>query len=255
MKKVLIGLCIVLMLLLPSINAITLIPDKNRYVEKTLNKIDLKENNADELDSIFNDLKEKMENADGQEDCKIIFKEALIKLDENNLLGDVSVDNAYKIICDSYDDGNSYSVCGETNHTYFLERTGVFFYELSKKFAFYFGLFCWFMYQIYLHGFREHIVHTGSYITFGILTYLRLYMLDAHPAEGYIKIVGPNGQTEYSSFFGHLEFINEIWLQDPEMHDVFCIGIKGFKGLLINNYYFGTAKEVDVRTDIPDPYN
>ncbi len=257
MKKMLVAYCIILMLLLPSVAAsVIIIPDKNRHVEKVSNKISLIENNAIELDSIFNDLKEKMENADGQEECKIIFKETLIELDENNLLGNVSVDNAYKIICDSYNDGNSYSVCGESNHTYFLEHTGVFFYELSKRFEYFFGLFCWFMYNIFLFGNRNHIIHTGSYVTFGVLDYDWVTLLKSFPAEGYIKIVDSNGETEYNSFFGHLEFINQIDMMDPEWgHSFYCIGIKGFKGILINNYYFGTAKEVSIGTDAPDPYN
>jgi hypothetical protein len=51
-----------------------------------------------------------------------------------------------------------------------------------------------------------------------------------------------------------LDFIETADYLDPRGSYFYCIGIKGFKGMLIDNYYFGTAKEVNIGTNTPDPY-
>ena len=206
-----------------------------------------------ELDSTLGDIREKLSNAATQEDCKRVFKESLIKLEQHGFLGDVRTDDVYKMINDSYNSGDSYFVYGDSNQTLFIEHIGVFFYELSKIFKFFFGLFCSFLSSIYLHANRDHLVHTGSYVTFGHLYYLRGYLLKAYPAIGYIKIFGPNGKTEYNvPFLGQLERVDELNFGDPEYHDDYWIGMKGFKGILIGTFYFGTAKEVGIGITVPD---
>jgi hypothetical protein len=202
------------------------------------------------IKSIFDVFKEKISTATTQEECKLVFQESLIELEKHGFLGDLNADEAYKIIDDSYTSGNSYSVYGESSQTLFLERIGVFFYELSKRSKNHIGLFLSYYFLFYN---RNHLVHIGSYLTFGKLYYCETFLYDANPAEGYVKIVGPSGETEYNdSFFGQLERINPPSLGDPDISVVYCIGIKGFQGILINKYYFGTAKEVGIGIDAPD---
>jgi hypothetical protein len=226
----------------------------NEYSNTT--KSTLTASAEDELDVIFSGLKEKIKNVDKKEDCNLIFKEAIIKLNECDLLGGISVDDAYKLVSSSANSDNSYSVYGESSKTYFLERTGVYFYELSKKYGSFFSLFCDIIWHRFLFANINPPVHIDSWIIFGSLHYVRYYLYDAYPAEGYINIVSSEGEIEYNSFYGHLEFIDILDIQDPMGgHNFYCIGIKGFKGILIGDYYFGTAKEVNISTDIPDPYD
>jgi hypothetical protein len=256
-KYLVIGICIcaVVLLVLGSLsnvvgyqNVKSTVNDSPFFQPSTQKaKMETQEN---ELDSILEDIKEKISNANTKEDCKRVFKESLIKLEKHGFLGDVRADDVYTIINNSYASGNSFSVYGESSQTLFLEHAGVYFYELSKKSK---DPFVEFLYHIFLFWNRDHLVHTGSYITFGKLYYCELFMYDADPAEGYIKIVSPNGETEfYNSFFGQLERIHEGSLMDPDISNVYCIGIKGFIGILIDNYYFGTVKEVDIGIDVPN---
>jgi len=204
----------------------------------------------EKLKSIFDAFKEKISAATTQEDCKLVFQEFLIELEKHGFLGDLNADEAYKIIDDSYSSGNSYSVYGESSQTLFLERIGVFFYELSKRSKDHFGMFLSFIFLFYN---RNHLVHMGSYLTFGKLYYCETFMYDVDPAEGYVKIVSPSGETEYNdSFFGQLERINPPSLGDPDISVVYCIGIKGFQGILIDHYFFGTAKEVGIGIEVPE---
>ena len=85
---------------------------------------------------------------------------------------------------------------------------------------------------------------------------VRYYLYDAYPSEGYLKIVSSDGETEYNgSFFGNLSFTDILDIMDPMGgHDFYCVGIKGFKGIKIGGYYFGTAEKVNIVTNVPDPY-
>ena len=227
--------------------------DDSLFFQQSTQKAKM-ETQDDELDCILDDIRAKLSNAETQEECQRAFQESLLQLEEHGFLGGLRVDDVYKIINDSYASGNSYTVYGESNQTLFIEGIGVLFYELSKTLKFFFGsIFCSFLTSIYLRDNRDHLVHTGSYVTFGHLYYLRGYLLKAYPAIGYIKIFGPNGKTEYNvSFLGQLEHIVEINLGDPELHDDYWIGMKGFKGILIGTLYFGTAKEVGIGITVPD---
>jgi len=202
-----------------------------------------------ELENILEDMSEKISNAATQEECKYVFQESLIELEDQGFLGNLRANDIYTIVNDSYTSGNLYTVYGKSTQTLFLERLGVFFYELSKKSKDHLGLF---LSALFLSN-RNHLVHMGSYITFGTLYYFEITMYDADPAEGYVKIFGPSGETGYNdSFFGQLENMDQLSLGDPDISVVHCIGIKGFIGILIDNYYFGTAKEVGIGIDVPN---
>jgi len=218
---------------------------------------------AEHSERIFHEMKEKMKTACTQEECKIIFKETLIELEKIGLLGDKSAKDVYKILCDSYENGDSFSVYGESNHTNFLKQLGVIFLELSNKFnplLFHvFGIFFYIMYQLYekinFHWWPG-CIHLNSNIYLGYMLTIRSYIYGHYPAWGYLKIVGPDGQTEYNhTFYGNLSFLHEIFNpNDPEEGIIYCLGIKGFTGILINGHYFGTAKEVGIVTNAPDPW-
>jgi hypothetical protein len=207
------------------------------------------ETQESELENILEDMSEKISNVATQEECKHVFQESLIELEKQGFLGNSRAYDINKILNDSYASGNSYTVYGKSTQTLFLERLGVFFYELSKKSKDHLGLF---LSSLFLSN-RNHLVHVGSYITFGTLYYFEITMYDADPAEGYVKIVGPSGETEYNdSFFGQLENMDQLSLGDPDISVVHCIAIRGFIGILIDDYYFGTAKEVGIGIDVPD---
>jgi len=263
-----VSLCAVVLLLLGSLSNVV----GYQSVKSTVNDsplFSISEQNikmkpvAEDSERIFHEMKEKMKAACTQEECKIIFKETLIELEKNDLLGDKSAKDVYKILCESYDDGNSFSVYGESNHTNFLKQLGVIFLELHYKYYWWmdygwFALFFSTMYDTfrYINFERPGWIHLNSNIYLGCMLTLRSYIYNHQPAWGYLKIVGPDGQTEYNhTFYGNLSFLHEIFnINDPEQGIIYCLGIKGFKGMLINGHYFGTAKEVDIVTNAPDPW-
>jgi hypothetical protein len=247
-KILIIGIVVLLVgiAFLPSLTAITL---------NTTDSNHLSETQVGEIDIIFNNMKRKLDDVDTKEDCNTIFKETLIELDKYGLLKGISAVDAYKKITSGSD--NPYSVYGEsTANIYFLENTGLFFHELSKKYGPWLSSICEFISHLFLVSNRNPLIHTGSYIYFGELYYVRYYLYDTYPADGYINIVSPEGETEYNgSFYGHIGFKEILDIQNPMGgHYFYCLGIKGFKGILINNYYFGTAMDVNISNYIPNPY-
>jgi len=252
MKKVLVVLCIILLLLIPSINAITIIPDKNRYVEKSANKIGLKESNVDELDRIFDDLKEKMKNVNTKEECNLLFKETLIKLDKYGLLGNIELDDAINLI--SNNDEESYSVLGESTRTNLLERVGVLCYALYEinPLLILMKIISGLTWELFLESIKLPY-HTGSWITYGYAVGNWEGRIDSYePAEGYIKIVGPEGEEEFNgAFYGQILRFDGVGGFAGEHLRYHYVGIKGFKGWSNGNYYFGTAKEVNIESNVP----
>lgn len=244
MKKIAIELCIILMLMLPSISAITVDESSSIELEKTSDKTIFIE---DELDIIFSDLQEKMENVDTQEECNILFKETIIKLDNCDLLGGFSVDDAYKIVSSS---DNTYSITGESSNTNFLESRGVYWYDIYKHE--YLPKWRWtlsgILWPIYLELIKLPY-HTSSWITFGYGIGNWEGRIDEYiPAEGYINIVTSEGEEEYNgNFYGHIHGLDGFGgypsIDNLRYH---YVGIKGFKGWNIGNYYFGTAEVIDI---------
>jgi hypothetical protein len=235
MKKVLVGFFIIVMLLLPPVTANTFITQ-----------------NKDSLEEIYNNLIEKIENAESKEEIKIIYKEALVELEKNDLLGRNKANDVYNLM---FEDDNSITVHGESTKTYFLGRAAVFFYKYSqlsniwKPFAF-LSEFIW---RLCLQADREAFIHTGSWIIYGRLYRVRYYLYDTWPAEGYVKIVDSGDEIDYTTpFYGHLTKIEIANIQDPGGYFIYCVGIKGFKGFYMGGYYFGTAEKYDIRNQVPD---
>ena len=234
MKKIAIGICIVIMLLLPSVSAFT------------HKAIVIQETNDCDLDIIYDDMKEKLENVETQNERNIVFKETILELDNNGFLQDISVKEAYDLIDNA--NGDLYSVHGQTDRIYFLENIGVHYYKESWNHEGFMRTiydFIWRIFLLYIN-FRNH---DGSWITFGygvgpwngdIETY--------HPAHGYVNIVHPDGtEEEYNGeIYGR---IGSIWpvLGSAEGQRHYMIGIKGFKGVKTGNYFIGTAEQVKIR--------
>ena len=233
-KNALIGFFIFLMLLLPSVTASTYISERKTNV-----------------DVIYNNLEEKIAIAESKNDVKLCYKEALIELENNGLLGKYKANDVYNLM---FEDDNAVTVQGKSTETRFLERPGVHFYKLSQQYDGWLGLFFDYMWRLYFRENLEAFIHTDSWIVFGTLYVIRLYVYDKWPAEGYVKIVDSGGEIEYTTpFYGHLGFITHYNIDDPGAYWYYCIGIKGFKGLRIGDYYFGTAQEVDISNNRPNP--
>ncbi len=190
-----------------------------------------------------------MNTTDSREETKKIFNDAVVELDKYELLGSFNIDDVRKILRISNNDKNSYLIYGKSTNTSNLERIGVFFYELSNRRSL--GNILWRLY-------REIIwvpIHFGSWILFGTVIYDRYILDEKIPAEGHITIISFEGKEEYSgSFYGHLDFIYDFSFYDPDVSIFYCIGVKGFKGINLGNHYFGIAKDVYVRNNIPEPW-
>jgi len=262
---IVVSICAVVLLVLGSLSTVvgyqTVRLNVNDSPLLTIRKQNTKMNPSTEAsERVFHEMKQKMKTAYSQEECKIIFKETVIELEKIGLLGEKRAKDVYKILCDSYENGDSFSVYGESNHTNFLKQLGVIFLELSNKFnplLFHvFGVFFYIMYQLYekINFNWPGCLHLNSNIYLGYMLTVRSYIYGHYPAWGYLKIVGSDGQTEYNhTFYGNLSFLHEIFNpNDPEEGIIYCLGIKGFTGILINGHYFGTAKEVGIVTNAPD---
>jgi hypothetical protein len=211
----------------------------------------------DRLDLIFDDIFVKMDSANSQEECNLIFKEAVIELDKYGLLGDTDLEEVIKLV--SGNDGSSYSISGKSSHTSFLGKLGVIFYELSEG-AFYnkfiLGILSevlWLLFY-FMKDFGIFSFHTGSWVTFGSRsTDWEGGNEEWTPSEGWIKIVEPSGEieTEYNSkFYGYLDSIGDFGMNANKIWE-HLVGVKGFRGINIGDYYLGTAEQVDIRTYHP----
>lgn len=242
-KKLICGIIIFLMVLLPSISAIN--------VERpNFNKI--KTSNTNEFDKIFYELKEKMKDVNTREECNVIFKDALIKLDKNGLLGDIQLEDAIKLIINN--DEDTYSVYGESTRTNLLEGVGVFCYVFQKTIPLPILVFiCGMTWSLFLQSINLPY-QSGSWITYGYGVGNWEGRIDYYePAEGYIKYVGSDGEKELNgTFYGQILELDGVDGFGGEHIKFHFVGLKGFKGWSFGNYYFGTAKEINI--GINEPY-
>lgn len=212
----------------------------------------------DRLDMIFDDIYAKIDNVISQEECNLIFKEAVLELDRFGLLGNADLKEVIKLVTSN--DGSSYSVSGKTSHTTFLGKLGVIFYELSEGVfynRFILGILSevlWYLFY-FMKDFGFFSFHISSWVTFG--THSSDWEGgndDWEPSEGWVKIVEPSGEvnSEYDGkFYGHLGSIGDFGMDVNKIYD-YLVGVKGFKGIFIGDYYMGSAKVVGIGPKHPN---
>ena len=66
--------------------------------------VKLTQQEAAELEQVIDDIKVKLDNANTREETIVIFKEAVVELDEYGLLGDLSVEQAQRLVTGRYQD-------------------------------------------------------------------------------------------------------------------------------------------------------
>jgi len=218
----------------------------------------------DRLDLIFDDIYDKMDDVNSQVECNLIFKEAVIELNKYGFLGYIDIKEVIKLVC--CNDGSSYSISGKSSRTDFIGGLAVKFYELSNgRFKDVFILEGLTDTLFYLFYFMKHLgitrfpigilsFYIDSWITFGKFSQdWEGGNEEWWPAEGWIKIVNPSGEVEAKydyKFYGQIELIFEYGM---DVNRIFSdlVGVKGFKGITIGDYYIGTAKIVDIGTNHP----
>jgi hypothetical protein len=244
-KGIVIGIFCILMLMS---TPIAISSESYSNQEITISKSIITASADNELDIIFSELREKMENVNTKEECNTLFKETIIKLDKCGLLGGISVDNAYKLVSSSVVSDNTYSITGETSNTAFLEHIGVYWYEYQKNnpYNFFMEYIADLIWRMFFSSIKLPY-HTGSWITFGYGLGNWEGRIDEYvPANGYINVVGPDGEEEYNGgIFGHKNILGPFgWGTDNLKYHY--VGIKGFKGWNQGDYYFGTAEVIDI---------
>ncbi|MBE3102503.1 MAG: hypothetical protein IMZ47_09595 [Firmicutes bacterium] len=237
----------------PSINFnIVKASNDNNFVEVTTQAcgingfgnttVKLTKQQASEVDNLFESIKTKLDNATDRAETITFFKEVIVKLNKYRLLPrGMNIEEAFKLM------SNEYKIYGESTKTYFLEPMGVFLYQLSNRLnLFDFG------YSFFLQTFRNP-VQLGSWIAFGYaLRDWEGHIEDWKPAEGWIKIVSSQHSEEYNgTFYGQLDSLEGFTWNPAGYIPHYCIGITGFKGLNIGNYYIGSARLVNIKPNPP----
>jgi hypothetical protein len=236
MKKRAIGICFVIMLLLPSVTA---------FNYKTFYK---QETEDCKIDKIFESMEKRLENVDIHTESKTIFKETILELERNGFLQDNSANKALALIEDS--DNDSFYVHGKATRIKSLESIGVYFYEAHWDLEGYKRNVYEFMWKSFLL-YIDLVKHRGSYLTFGIGIGPWNGAIETYqPAVGYIHILGPDGEEENytGEFYGRL---GDIWpiTSAAEGQRHYLTGIKGFMGIRAGKYFFGAAEQVKIRAE------
>jgi len=236
MKKLAIGICFVIILLLPSVTA---------FNYKIIHK---QETEVCKIDKIFESMKKRLEHVDTHNERKTIFKETILELVSNGFLQDISAKEAIDLIDNSDDD--LFYVHGEATRIKSLERIGVYFYEAHWDLEGFKRNVYEFIWKRFLLNI-DLIKHRGSYLTFGIGIGPWNGDIETYqPAEGYINILRPDGEEEKytGEFYGRL---GDIWpiTSAVEGQRHYLTGIKGFIGIKAGKYFFGSAEQVKIGTE------
>ncbi len=250
--------------LAPSINATILKTTDNNHLSEITSmiicsdgiksyKIKISDAEAEGVNKLLDNIGTKFVDVTSREECNIIFEEALIELDKYGLLGGNSVKDVIKIINTG---DNPYSINGQSTHTNFLGSIGIRFYELEKEYDGDLGVFFDRMWQMFFHFYNiiRCRVYSSSWITFGYAVGKwdgAIYRWI--PTVGNITIVSSEGEEEFNDeFYGQ---IDTLWVDGyvpPFTIRQYCVGVTGFKGINIGDYYFGSAKEVNIDINHPD---
>jgi len=236
--------------------------------------VKLTQQEADEVEQLFDDIEQRLSEVETIEEAEIIFKEAVVELDKYGLLGGLNVRQAQRLVTGVYQNkkimniidehiennqnifnNQTNALClivGETNKTSLYPPLINFIFHLAAEKGWlnlYDHPFMWLMGWAFL--FYVQVVHIilGHTITLGT-NYSSLY-----PACGWVFTIGLRGIKYWDgAFYGQLSTILP-WERFGENH---YIGIRGFTGIKVTDpetheyFYLGTALRVKISYEPPD---
>jgi len=235
--------------------------------------VSLSKEDADEVDRLFDSIKERLDKVETREEAVEIFNEAVVELDKYGLLGGLSVKQAQKLVTGYYNGQNSqkkiinpnmgeealdeyhnsfcFVVGNDTTWTRFI---GAFLSRLSMFFALLLPDIpnsivddMIFVILFFFAGIYEQFkpIAISQSVGFGIKRIVDIGGWVYYPAEGRISTFGVRGAKTWSGpFYGSLG-VNG-W-----MVDTVYTGILGFFGIKIGEHYFGFAAEVGLQRERP----
>jgi len=242
--------------------------------------VQLTQQQMDELDSLFESIRERLNNSEIKEETVQIFNDAIVELDRLGLLGDYSVKQVQELVTGRFQkplfycimdmlnnkiplDNNTNTFClisGRTNNTYVLPPlTRVFnklilffFMDDIPLFGYYFFidlfglLFMFNLFRVVLFSTRIPITLGSGISLGGYIEDNYGYNRDYFPAEGWINTFGSSGNKKWNgSFYGQISGF-QLWVFYE------YIGVIGFTGIKILNmdslyyYYLGSANYVNI---------
>ena len=204
--------------------------------------VKLTQQEADEVESLFDDIEQRLSEVESREEAEEIFKEAVVELDKYDLLGGLSVRQAQRLVTRKYNrlqeanwilsDDNSNYLCliaGRTNDTTFIS-------PLLQCSAFW--------------GQYYHVptpVYSILFCIFSPIMWLS-YISYTPDTNGWIFSFGLNGlQFSNGNITGKISY----WYSPDSPY----AGVSGFTGLKLllstdvpsfNYFYLGTAFRVNV---------
>ena len=237
-------------------------------------KISLSKKDAERLDVLFDETRNKLDNVTSVGETVEIFNDVIVSLDELDSLGDLSVEEAQSLVFDenqnlrwiepfkrlikfnnrqdSEIDNTLCLIMGKSTSTYFMSLGGylsnVIGYYLSQfglRGLEYFAFFLLFMFQFISMFNLLPVMYMGG--LGALIGGSRL------SADGWIHTIGLGGiQSINGSFYGTFDLIFltiscMIWYHP---------GILGFSGIRLywdvdNSFYIGSAIDVKISSELP----
>jgi len=241
--------------------------------------VQLTQQQMDELDLLFEDIREQLNNSESKEETIQIYNNAIKRLDGLGLLGDYSVKQVQELVTGRFqnpmfnhlikklsnrflldDDFNMFCIIsGSTTDTFVLPLSTVFIQRFISKmenlpYAIFYILIPFLQLLLFFNWLRVFVgyripITLGSGISFGFYGALSNNYI---PANGWIHTYGMFGHNKWdNNFYGQ---ISEYYL----FFGVLYIGVNGFIGLKIHDmnsfdyYYLGFANYVNIGSEPPD---
>jgi hypothetical protein len=264
-KKLMIAcVTIIAILLIPNITAITVSNtfEKNELVEISIELCDinqsqkdivqLNKNDALDLETIFDKMKIKLENANTDQETIEVYNEVVESLDKYGLLPKgMTVKKAQKLVTNVNCNENILINDNENFNCYISgNTTWTTFYK-----------WYWTGFRIDLMKDLKYLILLNGLIAFGVEHWDinggsgEYYK---RPSSGWIWTKGTNGVItwEGDTLWGNLS-VDYLYYNLGEYYfeDWYFKGVKGFTGIKIKSdqsRFFGTAKHVKIVTEFPD---
>lgn len=218
--------------------------------------VKLTQQEADEVELLFDDIEQQLSDVETREEAEEIFKDAVVELDRCGLLGGLSLKYAQNLVTGKYNEksNNGIQKKNPSNNDLYnsncmvlgtnLDNTHFFasnqiqskFMDIYLKLTYKIPLLTALLAILTLFIFNIKPIHFNCDVAFGYMSIVPPLYHRVYPASGTIYTRGDEGVKSLSGeFFGLFELTG------------FRTGMIGFTGLKILNNFIGFAKEVELK--------
>jgi len=143
--------------------------------------VQLTKEEAEEVDRLFQNIRDKLNTTDSREQAEEIFNEAVVELDKYGLLGGLSIEQTQRMLIGRNSNKDTYSIAkGETNNCIIIGKTTeTDFQSLLAVFFFHLGLFplnlyVWAIINEYtrIYNFLDKIFNYTQFLPFFYLCFI-----------------------------------------------------------------------------------